>query len=292
MDKIVEAQHLSKRYDTKIVFEDVNFSIKSGEVIGLIGANGAGKTTLIKILLGLQTSTTGRVTILQNNPQSNLVKNHIGVMFQDDLVMKRVRGSELIEILRYLYTQPMTTKGLQTIADLGEDINNYVNKLSGGQQRKLNFALALAGDPQLLFLDEPTAGMDTTSRHHFWNNIRQLTAKGKTIIVTSHYLSEIEDVATRILFLKDQHLIHDGSLQSLRQKFNQNTIKFISDLTEEQLQIKNGILESHQQNYYCFRVDNVDQFLQDLAPQMLYIRDLQIQQKSLDDIFRQINEEK
>lgn len=292
MDKIVEAQHLSKRYDTKIVFEDVNFSIKSGEVIGLIGANGAGKTTLIKILLGLQTSTTGRVTILQNNPQSNLVKNHIGVMFQDDLVMKRVRGSELIEILRYLYTQPMTTKGLQTIADLGEDINNYVNKLSGGQQRKLNFALALAGDPQLLFLDEPTAGMDTTSRHHFWNNIRQLTAQGKTIIVTSHYLSEIEDVATRILFLKDQHLIHDGSLQSLRQKFNQNTIKFISDLTEEQLQIKNGILESHQQNYYCFRVDNVDQFLQDLAPQMLYIRDLQIQQKSLDDIFRQINEEK
>ncbi|MCO6543305.1 MAG: ABC transporter ATP-binding protein [Lactobacillus sp.] len=292
MDKIVEAQHLSKRYDTKIVFEDVNFSIKSGEVIGLIGANGAGKTTLIKILLGLQTSTTGRVTILQNNPQSNLVKNHIGVMFQDDLVMKRVRGSELIEILRSLYTQPMTTKSLQTIADLGEDINNYVNKLSGGQQRKLNFALALAGDPQLLFLDEPTAGMDTTSRHHFWNNIRQLTAKGKTIIVTSHYLSEIEDVATRILFLKDQHLIHDGSLQSLRQKFNQNTIKFISDLTEEQLQIKNGILESHQQNYYCFRVDNVDQFLQDLAPQMLYIRDLQIQQKSLDDIFRQINEEK
>ncbi|MCO6541736.1 MAG: ABC transporter ATP-binding protein [Lactobacillus sp.] len=292
MDKIVEAQHLSKRYDTKIVFEDVNFSIKSGEVIGLIGANGAGKTTLIKILLGLQTSTTGRVTILQNNPQSNLVKNHIGVMFQDDLVMKRVRGSELIEILRSLYTQPMTTKSLQTIADLGEDINNYVNKLSGGQQRKLNFALALAGDPQLLFLDEPTAGMDTTSRHHFWNNIRQLTAQGKTIIVTSHYLSEIEDVATRILFLKDQHLIHDGSLQSLRQKFNQNTIKFISDLTEEQLQIKNGILESHQQNYYCFRVDNVDQFLQDLAPQMLYIRDLQIQQKSLDDIFRQINEEK
>ncbi|RHW50116.1 ABC transporter ATP-binding protein [Bombilactobacillus bombi] len=292
MDKIVEAQHLSKRYDTKIVFEDVNFSIKSGEVIGLIGANGAGKTTLIKILLGLQTSTTGRVTILQNNPQSNLVKNHIGVMFQDDLVMKRVRGSELIEILRSLYTQPMTTKSLQTIADLGEDINNYVNKLSGGQQRKLNFALALAGDPQLLFLDEPTAGMDTTSRHHFWNNIRQLTAKGKTIIVTSHYLSEIEDVATRILFLKDQHLIHDGSLQSLRQKFNQNTIKFISDLTEEQLQIKNGILESHHQNYYCFRVDNVDQFLQDLAPQMLYIRDLQIQQKSLDDIFRQINEEK
>ncbi|AXX64790.1 ABC transporter ATP-binding protein [Bombilactobacillus bombi] len=292
MDKIVEVQHLSKRYDTKIVFEDVNFSIKSGEVIGLIGANGAGKTTLIKILLGLQTSTTGRVTILQNNPQSNLVKNHIGVMFQDDLVMKRVRGSELIEILRSLYTQPMTTKSLQTIADLGEDINNYVNKLSGGQQRKLNFALALAGDPQLLFLDEPTAGMDTTSRHHFWNNIRQLTAQGKTIIVTSHYLSEIEDVATRILFLKDQHLIHDGSLQSLRQKFNQNTIKFISDLTEEQLQIKNGILESHQQNYYCFRVDNVDQFLQDLAPQMLYIRDLQIQQKSLDDIFRQINEEK
>ncbi|RHW47349.1 ABC transporter ATP-binding protein [Bombilactobacillus bombi] len=292
MDKIVEAQHLSKRYDTKIVFEDVNFSIKSGEVIGLIGANGAGKTTLIKILLGLQTSTTGRVTILQNDPQSNLVKNHIGVMFQDDLVMKRVRGSELIEILRSLYTQPMTTKSLQTIADLGEDINNYVNKLSGGQQRKLNFALALAGDPQLLFLDEPTAGMDTTSRHHFWNNIRQLTAKGKTIIVTSHYLSEIEDVATRILFLKDQHLIHDGSLQSLRQKFNQNTIKFISDLTEEQLQIKNGILESHQQNYYCFRVDNVDQFLQDLAPQMLYIRDLQIQQKSLDDIFCQINEEK
>ncbi|MBA1434910.1 ABC transporter ATP-binding protein [Bombilactobacillus bombi] len=290
MTKVITVQNLSTKYGQKVVLENLSFTIQAGEIVGLLGANGAGKTTLIKVLLGMQEINSGQVQILQQNPHSQSIKEQIGVMFQDDLVIKRVRAVELIELARSLYSKPLASKNLEQIADLGKDGKNYVNKLSGGQQRKLNFALALAGDPTLLFLDEPTAGMDTTSRHHFWHYVRQLAAQGKTIIVTSHYLAEIEDIATRILFLKNHKLIHDGSLADLRANFSYKSVTFKSNLTPQQLALNSGNLQSYEHNHYLFVVQDIDQFLQELVSQMSQIHDLQIKETSLDDIFQQLEE--
>lgn len=291
MKEIITVDNLSKKYGKQLVFSNISFKVYSGEIIGLLGANGAGKTTLINILLGLTKRTTGQVKVLFQDPQTKISKTHIGVLFQDNLIMKKIRSSELLQFLGSLYYHPITKNQLLHIADLGENIHNYIDQLSGGQQRKLNFALALAGNPEVLFLDEPTAAMDTNSRYHFWKYIEYLKDNGKTIIVTSHYLTEIENIATRFLFLKNHCLIHDGTLASLRQKFNGNIVTFFSNLSLKQLQITQGQLKSQNQNKYQFIVKNVDSFLPELVPNLKHIHNLQIQQISLDDIVQKISKE-
>lgn len=152
------------------------------------------------------------------------------------------------------YAQPLSLSTVLQLTDLNSQAQQYVSKLSGGQKRRLNWGLALAGNPALLFLDEPTAGMDTTSRHHFWQAIQELNAQGKTIIVTSHYLAEIDYLAQHILFLKDHQLIHNGTLADLKNKYSQIIVTFDSSQDFTQHNFHQGILQDHQQNHYIYQV--------------------------------------
>ncbi|MDH5104547.1 ABC transporter ATP-binding protein [Lentilactobacillus diolivorans] len=290
MTSVIEVMNVSKKFEKKQVLSNVSFKVQPGEIIGLIGQNGAGKSTLIKLLLGLAQPSSGQITVFGTHPTDKAIKDHVGVMFQDSFGISRIKGNELIKLVCSYYSHPLSFENMVALADLGNDLTTMVSKLSGGQRRKLNFALAMAGNPDLLFLDEPTAGMDTNSRYDFWQQVQSLAKSGKTIIVTSHYLAEIEDVATRILFLKDHHFIYDGALNELQKEFTRIIVEFDSDLSEPELmkQLPSGELDSHLQDHYVFLTDDEDQLLTELSPQMARVKNVRVTQRSLDQIFREV----
>lgn len=293
MTAVIHVNDLSKRFGKKTVLSHINFEVARGEIIGLIGKNGAGKSTLINLMLGLSEPTSGDVQLFGQSPQTKAIKDKIGVMFQDSFGLDRVHGNELIKLVRSYYSQPLSFGKIVELADLGDNLTTMVTKMSGGQRRKLNFALAMAGDPELLFLDEPTAGMDANSRYDFWQQIHQLSNSGKTIIVTSHYLEEIEDVASRIIFLKDQRVLYDGALTGLKQRFTHTLVEFDSLLPELKLAalVQSGDLDSHNQNHYVFVTEDADAVVRELAPEMANLHNLRITQRSLDQIFREVVKE-
>lgn len=293
MTAIIQVTNVSKQFAQKSILSHINFDVAPGEIIGLIGKNGAGKSTLINMMLGLTEPTDRKITLFGQAPQSKTIKDKIGVMFQDSFGLDRVRGSELIQLVRSYYSHPLPFSEVVKLAALGENLTTMVTKMSEGQRRKLNFALAMAGNPELLFLDEPTAGMNANSRYDFWQQIQQLSQAGKTIIVTSHYLEEIEDVASRIIFLKDHHVLYDGPLAGLQKSFTHTIVEFDSSLPEAQIAalIHNGDLDSHNQSHYVFVTEDADAVVRELTPEIANVRNLRITQQSLDQIFREVIKE-
>lgn len=196
MKKVIEVAGLTKTYVQKPVLKQLNFSVDRGEIVALLGKNGAGKSTLLNVLLQMITKDSGKVKILGSK---HLKTEKIGVMLQNDFSLERVTVKEVIKLWQSYYPNSKDYAELLQIADLADKQNQFLSKLSGGQRRRLNFALCLAGDPELIFLDEPTVGMDVVSRQKFWQQIKNLQALGKTFLITSHYLEELQGVAQRFL---------------------------------------------------------------------------------------------
>lgn len=153
MPPIITAQNLTKTYGQQIVFQDLNFQIQPGEVVGLIGNNGAGKTTLLNLLIGLQRPTAGQIHLFADNLSPMAIQQKRGIMFQDDFGLSRVTVQEMLALACSLYAQPLSLSTVLQLTDLKSQAQQYVSKLSGGQKRRLNWGLALAGNPELLFLD-------------------------------------------------------------------------------------------------------------------------------------------
>lgn len=249
MRPIITAQNLMKTYNQQVVFQDLNFQIQTGEVVGLIGNNGVGETTLFNLLIGLQTPTAGQIHLFADNLSPTAIQQKRGIMFQDNFGLSRVTVQEMLALACSLYAQSLSLSTVLKLKNLNSQTQQYVPKLSGGQKSRLNWGLALAGNPELLFLDEPKAGMNITSRYHFWQAIQALSAQGKTIIVTSHYLVEIDYLAQHILFLKDHQLIHNGTLADLKNKYSQIIVTFDSSQDFIQHNFQKGILQNHKQNH-------------------------------------------
>lgn len=293
MATIVKASNVSKKFGHKLVLDGVSFEIHKGEIVGLIGENGAGKSTLINIMLGLDSPSTGQVNLFDKKNDDRSVKDKVGVMFQDSYGLSRIRGTEMVELVRSCFTNPLPTTTINELAGLGSDMRTMVLKMSGGQRRKLNFALAMAGDPDILFLDEPTAGMDSTSRYEFWNHVRQLSQAGKTIFVTSHYLEEIEDIASRIIFLKNHQILFDGTMANLKNQFTKSIVEFDTRKPEKEIiaYVHTGSLDSDNQGHYTFTTDDPDKLIQELVPVISEIQHIKITQNTLDQIFREVMKE-
>ena len=182
MEKIIEVNDVSKTFKHKNAVNNVSFHVNKGEIVALLGPNGAGKTTTMSMMLGLKEPTEGKVSIFGKSPKHRDVRNSLGAMLQEVSVIDSITVEEAIELFRSYYTNPIEKETLLQLSNLESERKQRCEKLSGGQKRRLNFALALAGNPDLLFLDEPTVGMDITSRRTFWETIRKLASEGKTII--------------------------------------------------------------------------------------------------------------
>ncbi|MBO0445274.1 ABC transporter ATP-binding protein [Enterococcus ureilyticus] len=223
---MITVTKLTKIMNKKTILNKVSLTVNKGEIIALVGPNGAGKTTLINCLTGLIRPTAGEISLFGTNPLNKKNKMKLGVMQQESTTLENVKVKELLTLFRSFYPDPLSLEALLEITGLNEHQNTYTTKLSGGQKRRLTFGLSIIGKPELLFLDEPTTGMDVTSRQLFWEKINQLKEQGKTIILTTHYLEEIEKVATRILLMKQGEIVHDGTLESIQSEMLQNKLSF------------------------------------------------------------------
>jgi ABC-2 type transport system ATP-binding protein len=202
---VVVADGVSKRYGDRVVLRDVSFAVARGEVFGLLGPNGAGKTTTLEILEGFRPATAGRVRILGFDPATHDVelRQRTGVVLQECGFPLHLRVGELLDAWRSFYRSPRPLGELLDVVELAPERNSVVRRLSGGQRRRLDFALALAGDPEVVFLDEPTTGFDPEARRRCWDAIGNLRALGTTIVLTTHYLDEAQHLADRVAVLCD-----------------------------------------------------------------------------------------
>jgi ABC-2 type transport system ATP-binding protein len=212
-DAAVRVAGLRMSFGATEVLHGIDFDVRYGEVFCLLGPNGAGKTTTLEILEGFTAQTDGHVSVLGMNPaaQPARLRERAGMVLQECGFPRQARVAELIDLWRSYYPNPRPLGDLLEVVELTEVRNAQVRKLSGGQRRRLDFALALAGDPDLVFLDEPTTGFDPEARRRCWAAIENLRRLGKTVLLTTHYLDEAEQLADRIAILRAGHIELTGT---------------------------------------------------------------------------------
>lgn len=288
MAVVLQVNHLNKSYRDKSILKDISFQLEDSSVIALIGVNGAGKTTLINTILELIPKDSGKVNFSINN-----WRQITGVMMQDNLILNRIKVREIINLTRSYFATPLPYNTLLNLSGLNESANTFINHLSGGQKRRLSFVLALAGNPEILFLDEPTVGMDTIARQDFWKSIAKLKQSGKTIFVTSHYLEELENIADQILILEDKTLTFNGSLKQLRETSGKVLIEFDSQLSIKTFNELASIISLEQINHHFQIITNdVKKTISELSPFLQGIENLKIDQSSLNSIILNYQEKK
>lgn len=282
MTTALEVKNINKKYKNKVVLNDINFSIQSGEIVALIGKNGAGKSTLINIITKLIQQDSGQSKIFE---KEKFDKNLIGVMMQENISLDRITVKEIIKLTRTYYRNPMSYQAILALSELQNYTNHPMDKLSGGQKRKLQFALTLAGNPDLIFLDEPTVGMDAESRTKFWKHVDELKKQGKTFLITSHYLEELEKVANRFIFLHNQKIIFDGSLNEMGKQLKKVQVTFNSELIEDIFNKLPAVLRVSESNHhYTLITSDVNRLITQLVPYLSAIDNLEIRQQNLDTL--------
>lgn len=282
MTTALEVKNINKKYKNKVVLNDINFSIQSGEIVALIGKNGAGKSTLINIITKLIQQDSGQSKIFE---KEKFDRNLIGVMMQENISLDRITVKEIIKLTRTYYRNPMSYQAILALSELQNYTKHPMDKLSGGQKRKLQFALTLAGNPDLIFLDEPTVGMDAESRTKFWERIDELKKQGKTFLITSHYLEELEKVANRFIFLHNQKIIFDGSLNEMGKQLKMVQVTFNSELIEDIFNKLPAVLRVSELNHhYTLITSDVNSLITQLVPYLSAIDNLEIRQQNLDTL--------
>ncbi len=208
---LLHALTLRKTYGPVRAVDGVDLVVDRGQVVAILGPNGAGKTTLIELLLGLRTPDSGTVTLFGARPSSPAVKARVGVMLQDTDVPDALTVREVIALVRRYYPVALPVDELLERADLTDKAAWRASRLSGGQRQRLSFAMAIAGDPDLLFLDEPTAALDVTARRSFWQQVRGFAELGKTVLYSTHHMDEVDHLADRVVVINNGLVIADGS---------------------------------------------------------------------------------
>ena len=284
---VIKVEKLSKKIKDKEILRNISFEIHDGECVALIGPNGAGKTTLIDCLLGDKFVSSGRVAIQGFAPIDPRLKQLVSVLPQENEVVQSLKVKELLSFFKSLYPDSLSDKEIDDLLRFSDKQKNQLaGKLSGGQKRLFSFVLALIGRPKLLFLDEPTAAMDTSTRQHFWEIVDQLKKNGVTIVYSSHYIEEVEHTADRILVLHKGELIRDTTPYAMRGEEQEKHFTvpltyqdFVSTLTMvQELEIK--------QNALSFTTKEASQVWKALQEQGCMIEEIEVRNRTLlDSIF-------
>ena len=217
MTPVVSVRGLTKSYRDFEALKGVDFELRAGEVFGLLGPNGAGKTTTIEILEGYRRRDAGEVEVLGADPESAGLdwRGRIGVVLQSSAMYENITVAEQLAQFAGYYEHPRPVDEVIELIGLEEKRDTRARRLSGGQRRRLDLGLALIGDPELIFLDEPTTGFDPGARRRAWETIRSLRGLGKTILLTTHYLDEVEQLADRVAVLREGRIVASGTVQEL-----------------------------------------------------------------------------
>lgn len=243
MNTAIEILSVNKTFRTRTAtveaVKDVSFSVQTGEIVALLGENGAGKSTLIDMLLGLTEPTNGTVKLWGSSPSQAVADGQVSAVLQTGGLLTDLSVRDQVAMVAATYPSRPDVDAALEAAGISHIARRKISKCSGGQQQKVKFAIALLGNPDLLFLDEPTAGMDVNAREQFWGSMRAQATAGKTILFATHYLEEAQEFAQRIVVLAGGQLIMDGTPQSIRDHAGTRAISFTLDapalhLTQEQ----------------------------------------------------------
>lgn len=284
---VIKVEKLSKKIKNKEILRNISFEINDGECVALIGPNGAGKTTLIDCLLGDKFVSSGQIAIQGFAPTDPRLKQLISILPQENTVVQDLKVKELLSFFQSIYPNSLSNQEIDDLLRFSDKQKNQLaGKLSGGQKRLFSFVLALIGRPKILFLDEPTAAMDTSTRQHFWEIVNQLKKNGVTIVYSSHYIEEVEHTADRILVLHKGELIRDTTPYAMRGEEQEKHFtvpltyqEVISTLDQIQgLEIK--------QNALSFTTKEASQVWKVLQEQGCMIEEIEVRNRTLlDSIF-------
>jgi ABC-2 type transport system ATP-binding protein len=227
----IEVNDLRKSYGDVEAVRGVSFSVERGEVFGLLGPNGAGKTTTVEILEGYRHRSSGDVRVLGQDPETRdrRLQERIGIVLQSCGFYDRATVREAVEHFAKAYPAPRDPAEIIALVGLEEKADAHTKKLSGGQKRRLDLALALVGDPELVFLDEPTTGFDPAARRIAWNVMRRLKELEKTVLLTTHYLDEAQELADRVAIVKEGRVVAEGPPKDLRPGTSRYRVSYMSD---------------------------------------------------------------
>ena len=217
MQPLLEVENLRKTYGTLNAVDGVSFAIRPGICFGLLGPNGAGKTTTIEIIEGITPPTSGTIRY-RGKPRDKTFTERCGIQFQATALQDFLTVREVLTLFASFYRQPLPVEDLVDWCELGEFVDREANRLSGGQKQRLLLALALINDPELVFLDEPTTGLDPQSRRRFWELITEIRKRGKTIVLTTHYMDEAELLCDELVIMDHGRIVDQGSPRQLLDK--------------------------------------------------------------------------
>jgi len=231
--RAVSFDRVTRRFGATTALDDVSFDIPIGSTVALLGPNGAGKSTAINVMLGLLHASDGRALTLGLEPRRAVQAGRVGAMLQSSGLPTGCTVSELVDFSRTLYPGPLSLDAALGAARLTDLASRRVETLSGGETQRLRFALAVAGDPDLVFLDEPTVAMDVETRHVFWADMRRYAAEGRTVLFATHYLEEADQVADRVVVLDHGRIVADGTPGSIKSAASGRTVRFTLPAADE-----------------------------------------------------------
>ncbi len=280
---VICVKNLCKYYHDIKAVDDVSFTIKAGHCFGLLGPNGAGKTTTIEIMEGIIEASSGDV-LYDNQPINKTIASRIGIQFQHTTLQDFLTVQETLDLFASFYDKTIKQEVLVELCDLGEFLSRNNRLLSGGQKQRLLLALALINDPDIVFLDEPTTGLDPQARRNFWQLIQNIKAQNKTIILTTHYMDEAEHVCDDIAVMDRGKLIEQGSPKILLEKhFNEVFIYLPKAQVPDELIAKNNwkLIDNHVEITSKY----VEKTLSYLIAKQVSLTGLHVKSANLDDLF-------
>jgi ABC-2 type transport system ATP-binding protein len=243
---VASLEGVSKNYGEVRALRNVDFTVRAGQVVALLGPNGAGKTTAVKLLLGLLPPNSGKTRVFGGDPANPQNRMRTGAMLQVGRVPETLRVREHIDLFSSYYPNPMPLDEVLAAAGLEKLRDRKFGDLSGGQRQRTLFALAICGNPDLLFLDEPTVGLDVEARRTLWEEIRRLVGRGKTVLLTTHYLQEADALADRIAVINQGEIIAEGTPAEIKAQTSGKRIRCITALSVETLLQIPGVTDARQ----------------------------------------------
>ena len=290
----IEVRGLHKSYGSVEAVRGIDLRVATGEVFALLGPNGAGKTTTIEILEGYLQKTSGEVSVLGHDPgrSERGLKERIGIVLQTTGVEPYLSVEETVNLFRGYYPHPMPLEDVLRATGLVEQRRVKVRRLSGGQQRRLDVAIGLSGDPELLFLDEPTTGFDPSARRDAWEMVRNLKSLGKTVVLTTHYMDEAEHLADRVAIIVQGKIVAEGAPGELSYKGKSTSIRFRLTGASITLPDDFGAEAADDEGRYVIATDAPTPILHGLTgwamEQGIELEELSVSRPSLEDLFVEI----
>lgn len=284
MGTILEIRNLSKYFRRLKAVDDVSFSIPRGACFGLLGPNGAGKTTTIEMIEGITTPSSGDI-LYQGQVRDRRFLEQTGIQFQSTALMDYLTTREVIHLFSNFYPRALPMEELVALCQLEEFLDTYATRLSGGQRQRLLLAVALINDPEILFLDEPTTGLDPQSRRHFWSLINNIKARGKTVLLTTHYMEEAELLCDQMVIMDKGRIIAEGTPQGLlRQHFDYTYICIdVEDFNCNPDELPFEI--ERREDCIAIATNSVEKTLSQLVTMDINLRSLRVRNPCLDDLF-------